>query len=99
MQSGRRDQQGRRRNCIGEGSAKHDVALPANSGEKASIPTLTQRAVNGQKETPQPIDPLTRRRKRLHHVAGGGHIKPGFIYGKTDEIGCNAIDEVVHVHD
>jgi hypothetical protein len=31
-------------------------------------------------------------------LAGGG-IKPGFVYGKTDDFGWNIIDNPVHVHD
>ncbi len=31
-------------------------------------------------------------------VAGGG-FKPGHVYGKTDELGFNVIEEKVHVHD
>lgn len=42
---------------------------------------------------------------RDHHIdaytmwlAGGG-IKPGIVYGRTDEIGYNVIEQPVHVHD
>ncbi len=42
---------------------------------------------------------------RDHHIdaytmwlAGGG-VKPGFIYGATDEIGYNVVEHPVHVHD
>ena len=42
---------------------------------------------------------------RDHHIdaytmwmAGAG-IKPGYIYGKSDEIGYNVIENQVHVHD
>jgi hypothetical protein len=31
-------------------------------------------------------------------VAGGG-FKPGKLYGKSDEIGDNVTEEMVHVHD
>ena len=31
-------------------------------------------------------------------LAGGG-IKPGFAYGKTDELGFGVAQEQVHVHD
>ena len=31
-------------------------------------------------------------------LAGGG-IKPGITYGATDELGYNAVEDVVHVHD
>jgi hypothetical protein len=42
---------------------------------------------------------------RDHHIdaytmwlAGGG-VKPGLVYGETDEIGYNVVDNPVHVHD
>jgi len=31
-------------------------------------------------------------------MAGGG-IKPGFVYGETDEFGYNIVNNPVHVHD
>ena len=31
-------------------------------------------------------------------MAGGG-VKPGFTYGATDEFGCSAVHNRVHVHD
>lgn len=31
-------------------------------------------------------------------MAGGG-IKPGMVYGQTDEFGYNIVDKPVHVHD
>lgn len=42
---------------------------------------------------------------RDHHIAGfsiflaGGGVKPGITWGATDELGYNAVDNVVHVHD
>ena len=42
---------------------------------------------------------------RDHHPHGytvwmaGGGIKPGFVYGKTDEFGFYAVEDKVHVHD
>ena len=29
----------------------------------------------------------------------GGGVKPGFTYGATDEFGCSAVKDRVHVHD
>jgi hypothetical protein len=36
----------------------------------------------------------------LHSIwmAGGG-VKPGMSHGKTDDLGYNAVEDVVHVHD
>ena len=31
-------------------------------------------------------------------LAGGG-VKPGYILGETDELGFNAVEDQVHVHD
>jgi hypothetical protein len=42
---------------------------------------------------------------RDHHIKGfsmwmaGGGIKPGISYGNTDELGYNAVEDVVHVRD
>jgi arylsulfatase A-like enzyme len=42
---------------------------------------------------------------RDHHMKGfsmflaGGGIKGGITHGATDELGYNAVDDVVHVHD
>ncbi len=41
---------------------------------------------------------------RDHHIRGfsiwlaGGGVKPGFVYGATDELGYNAVENPVHVH-
>ena len=42
---------------------------------------------------------------RDHHMKGysmflcGGGIKGGLTYGATDELGYNAVENIVHVHD
>lgn len=42
---------------------------------------------------------------RDHHIDGysmwlaGGGVRPGFIYGQTDELGLSAVEGVRHVHD
>jgi uncharacterized protein (DUF1501 family) len=49
--------------------------------------------------------PMAQGNGRDHHIKGfslfmtGGGIKRGFTYGSTDELGYNAVDSVVHVHD
>jgi hypothetical protein len=49
--------------------------------------------------------PMAQGSGRDHHIKGfsmwmaGGGIKPGISYGSTDELGYNASDNVVHVHD
>ena len=49
--------------------------------------------------------PMNQGTGRDHHIKGfsiwlaGGGIKPGITYGETDELGYNAVKDVVHVHD
>jgi uncharacterized protein (DUF1501 family) len=49
--------------------------------------------------------PMAQGDGRDHHMKGfsiwlaGGGIKPGISHGATDELGYNAVDNVVHVHD
>ncbi len=49
--------------------------------------------------------PMAQGSGRDHHIKGfswwmaGGGVKPGHTYGETDELGYNAIKDVVHVHD
>jgi hypothetical protein len=49
--------------------------------------------------------PMAQADGRDHHIKGfsmwmaGGGIKPGMTYGATDELGYNAVENVVHVHD
>ena len=52
-----------------------------------------------------PMGETARSIGRDHHIdaytmwlAGGG-VKPGYIHGKTDEIGYNVTENPVHVHD
>ena len=49
--------------------------------------------------------PMAQGDGRDHHMKGfsiwlaGGGIKPGISYGATDELGYNAVENTVHVHD
>jgi uncharacterized protein (DUF1501 family) len=49
--------------------------------------------------------PMAQGTGRDHHIKGfsmwmaGGGIKPGITYGATDELGYNAVENVVTVHD
>ncbi|MCA9179484.1 MAG: DUF1501 domain-containing protein, partial [Planctomycetales bacterium] len=49
--------------------------------------------------------PMAQGNGRDHHIKGfsmwlaGGGIKGGISYGNTDELGYNAVEDVVHVHD
>jgi hypothetical protein len=49
--------------------------------------------------------PMAQGNGRDHHIKGfsmflcGAGIRPGMTYGATDELGYNAVENVVHVHD
>jgi hypothetical protein len=49
--------------------------------------------------------PMAQGNGRDHHIKGfslwmaGGGVKPGFCYGATDELGYNAVENVMPVHD
>ena len=49
--------------------------------------------------------PMAQGDGRDHHIKGfsmwlaGGGVKPGITYGATDELGYNAVENVVTVHD
>ena len=49
--------------------------------------------------------PMAQGSGRDHHIKGfswwmaGGGVKPGHTHGETDDLGYNAIKDVVHVHD
>jgi hypothetical protein len=49
--------------------------------------------------------PMAQGNGRDHHIKGfsiwmaGGGVKPGFRYGATDELGYNAVEDVMPVHD
>src|SRR5262249_56606267 len=49
--------------------------------------------------------PMAQGNGRDHHIKGfsmwlcGGGIKGGVTHGATDDLGYNAVDDIVHVHD
>ena len=49
--------------------------------------------------------PMAQGNGRDHHIKGfshfmcGGGVKPGITHGQTDELGYNAVEDVVSVHD
>jgi uncharacterized protein (DUF1501 family) len=49
--------------------------------------------------------PMAQGNGRDHHIKGfsmwlaGGGVKGGITYGATDELGYNAVDDIVEVHD
>jgi uncharacterized protein (DUF1501 family) len=49
--------------------------------------------------------PMVQGSGRDHHIKGfsiwlaGGGIKSGITHGSTDDLGYNAVDDIVHVHD
>ena len=56
-----------------------------------------------QKDKNKIADPMKRGRDH-HHTAfstllAGGGIKSGYVHGASDEMGMNAVEDKVHVHD
>jgi arylsulfatase A-like enzyme len=49
--------------------------------------------------------PMAQGNGRDHHIKGfsmflaGAGVQPGMAYGATDEMGYNAVENIVHVHD
>jgi hypothetical protein len=94
------------------GGIKHDIAVTAaevDQGAAALIQDLKQR---GMLDSTLVIwggefgrTPMAQGNGRDHHIKGfsiwlaGGGIKPGFSYGATDDLGYNAVQNVVEVHD
>jgi hypothetical protein len=94
------------------GGIKHDIAVTAaevDQGAAALIRDLKQRGMlhdtlviwGGEFGR----TPMAQGSGRDHHIKGfsiwlaGGGIRPGLTYGATDDLGYNAVDNVVEVHD
>ena len=94
------------------GNIKKDISVVAQEVDQASaalIKDLKQRDL--LKETLIVFGgefgrtPMAQGTGRDHHMKGfsmwlcGGGVKGGMSYGSTDELGYNAVENVVHVHD
>ena len=73
-----------------------EAAAAPDAGEQADADGRPQRGAGGDEAQGDGRD---------HHIKGfsiwmaGGGIKPGISYGATDELGYNAVENKVHVHD
>jgi hypothetical protein len=94
------------------GNLKHDIALKAEEVDKPTAALLTDLKNRGMLDETLVIfggefgrTPMAQGTGRDHHIKGfsmlafGGGIKGGITHGATDELGYNAVDDVVHIHD
>jgi hypothetical protein len=94
------------------GAVKSGVTTTAGLVDKASAALLTDLKNRGMLDDTLVVwggefgrTPMAQGDGRDHHIKGyslwmaGGGIKPGFSYGATDELGYNAVENPVSVHD
>jgi len=94
------------------GAVKNGVTTTAGLVDKASAALLTDLKNRGMLEDTLIVwggefgrTPMAQGDGRDHHIKGyslwmaGGGIKGGFNYGATDELGYNAVDNPVSIHD
>jgi hypothetical protein len=94
------------------GNIKNDIAVVAKEVDQASAALIRDLKQRGLLDETLVVfggefgrTPMAQGSGRDHHIRGfsmwlcGGGIKPGITYGATDELGYNAVEDVVHVHD
>lgn len=94
------------------GNIKNDVQVTASEVDQGATALLTDLKRTGLLEDTLVIyggefgrTPMAQGNGRDHHIKGfsmwlaGGGIKPGITWGSTDELGYNASENVVTVHD
>ncbi len=94
------------------GRLKRDIALKAEEVDRASAALITDLKQRGMLDDTLIVwggefgrTPMAQGDGRDHHIKGfsmwlaGGGIKGGITHGKTDELGYNAVEDVVSVHD
>jgi hypothetical protein len=94
------------------GNLKNDLQIIANEVDRASAALVLDLKQRGMLEDTLVIwggefgrTPMAQGNGRDHHIKGfsiwmaGGGIKPGIVHGATDDLGYNAVQDVVHVHD
>jgi uncharacterized protein (DUF1501 family) len=94
------------------GGIKRSIEITAKEVDQASAALITDLKQRGMLDDTLVIwggefgrTPMAQGNGRDHHIKGfsiwmaGGGIKPGISYGQTDELGYNAVKDVVHVHD
>jgi uncharacterized protein (DUF1501 family) len=94
------------------GRVKEDIALQAREVDRASAALVLDLKERGMLDDTLVVwggefgrTPMAQGNGRDHHIKGyslwmaGGGIKGGVSYGKTDELGYNAVENPVPVHD
>jgi hypothetical protein len=94
------------------GNLKRDMPVNAKETDQASAALVKDLKQRGLLDDTLVIwggefgrTPMNQGDGRDHHIKGfslwmaGGGIKPGITYGATDELGYNAVKDVVEVHD
>lgn len=94
------------------GNIKNDVAIVAKEVDQACYALITDLKQRGMLQDSLIVwtgefgrTPMAQGNGRDHHMKGfcmwlaGGGIKAGASYGATDELGYNAVENIVEVHD
>jgi hypothetical protein len=94
------------------GGIKNDIAVVAKEVDRACFALINDLKARGMLQDTLVVwggefgrTPMAQGNGRDHHIKGfsiwlaGGGIKPGITYGATDELGYNAVENVVEVHD
>jgi uncharacterized protein (DUF1501 family) len=94
------------------GVIKRDIRLKSEEVDQACAALLTDLKDRGMLDDTLVIwggefgrTPMAQGSGRDHHIKGfsiwmaGGGVKAGMSHGKTDDLGYNAVEDVVHVHD
>src|SRR5690606_29388523 len=94
------------------GNIKNDIAVVAREVDQACAALIRDLKQRGMLDETLIVfggefgrTPMAQGSGRDHHMKAfsmwlcGGGIRPGITYGSTDELGYNAVENVVHVHD
>jgi hypothetical protein len=94
------------------GNLRHDMGVIAQEVDRASAALIKDLKARGMLEDTLVIwggefgrTPMAQGNGRDHHIKGfsmwtaGGGIKGGVTHGATDDLGYNAVEDVVSVHD
>lgn len=94
------------------GGIKNDIPVVAKEIDQGCYALITDLKQRGMLDDTLVVwggefgrTPMAQGNGRDHHIKGfsiwlaGGGIKPGITYGATDELGYNAVENIVEVHD
>ena len=94
------------------GNIKNDIPVVAGEIDQACYALITDLKMRGLLEDTLVVwtgefgrTPMAQGDGRDHHIKGfsiwlaGGGIKPGITFGATDDLGYNAVENIVEVHD